>query len=102
MKQIRWSSDILFNVLSQHEPDHPLMRQALHEAKHTFLDVERAKLFLKAVGAKQWELVEVPAVSPFAFGLYASKIKEGMMMESPEEAIERLYAAMQRKLGRAE
>ncbi len=102
MKQIRWSSDILFKVLSQHEPDHPLMRQALHEAKHTFLDVERAKLFLKAVGAKQWELVEVPAVSPFAFGLYASKIKEGMMMESPEEAIERLYAAMQRKLGRAE
>ena len=45
-------------------------------------------------------LMEVPAVSPFAFGLYASKIKEGMMMESPEEAIERLYREMQRKLGR--
>ena len=49
-----------------------------------------------------WELVEVPAVSPFAFGLYASKIKESMMMETPEEAIERLYGAMMRKLGRAE
>lgn len=100
MKQIRWSSDILFNVLAEHEPDHPLMQQAMHEAKHTFLDVERAVQFLDVVGNMNWELVEVPAVSPFAFGLYASKIKESMMMESPEEAIERLYQTMREKLGK--
>ena len=100
MRQIRWSSDLLFQVLSEREPDHPLLEQAVYEATHTFLDTNRAIEFLETVSELDWVLMEVPAVSPFAFGLYASKIKEGMMMESPEEAIERLYREMQRKLGR--
>jgi ATP-dependent Lhr-like helicase len=99
MRQIRWSADILYRVLSEREPDHPLLEQAIHEATHTFLDTDRAVAFLEKVGDLEWKLVEVPAVSPFAFGLYASKIKESMMMESPEEAIERLYREMRRKLG---
>ncbi|MEM9280666.1 MAG: DEAD/DEAH box helicase [Verrucomicrobiota bacterium] len=100
MRQIRWSSDLLFQVLSEREPDHPLLKQAIHEATHTFLDTNRAVRFLKTAQSMEWSLTDVPAVSPFAFGLYASKIKEGMMMESPEEAIERLYREMQHKLGR--
>ena len=100
MRQIRWSADILFQVLTEHEPDHPLLEQAVHEATHTFLDTDRAVEFLEQSQSLDWRLVDVPAVSPFAFGLYASKIKESMMMESPEEAIERLYREMQRKLGR--
>ncbi len=99
-RQLRRSADILFKVLAEHEPDHPLLEQAVYEATHTFLDTDRAVGFLAEAQALHWELVEVPAVSPFAFGLYASKIKESMMMESPEEAIERLYREMQRKLGR--
>ncbi|MDF1751694.1 MAG: DEAD/DEAH box helicase [Verrucomicrobiales bacterium] len=100
IRQLRWSSDILFDVLSEHEPDHPLMEQAYHEAVHTFLDLDRAADFLKQVPGMEWELREVPAVSPFAFGLYASKIRESMMLENPDEAIERLYQTMQKKLGR--
>jgi ATP-dependent Lhr-like helicase len=102
MRQLRWSSDLLFQVLSKHEPDHPLLEQAVHEAKHTFLDLDRAVDFLHQVKTMDWELVEVPAVTPFAFGLYASKIRESMMMESQEEAIERLYAEMKKKVGRVE
>ncbi|MEO0414332.1 MAG: DEAD/DEAH box helicase [Verrucomicrobiota bacterium] len=98
VRQLRWSSEILFDVLSEHEPEHPLLDQAFHEAKHTFLDLKRAEVFLDRVDQMEWELIEVPAVSPFAFGLYASKIKESMMMENPEEAIERLYEAMKRKV----
>ncbi len=100
VRQIRWSTEILHQVLSRHEPDHPLLEAALHEAKHTFLDLDRAVAFLREAEGMEWELVEVPAVSPFAFGLYASKIRESLMMESPEEAIERLYGEMMRKLGR--
>ena len=98
VRQLRWSSGILFQVLSRHEPDHPLLEQAIHEAKHTFLDLDRAVAFLETSREMDWELVEVPAVSPFAFGLYASKIRESLMMESPEEAIERLYQDMRRKI----
>ena len=91
LKQLRWSGEILFRVLSQHEPDHPLIEQAYREATHTFLDLPRAEAFLQRVQQMQWRFMEVPVVTPFSFGIYASRIKEGMMMEDPEEAIERLW-----------
>lgn len=100
LRQIRWSSDILFNILVEHEPDHPLLEQSYREATHTFLDMDRACEFLEEASKLELELVEVPAVAPFSFGIYASKIKESMMMENPEEAIERLYRAMREKLGK--
>jgi ATP-dependent Lhr-like helicase len=37
-------------------------------------------------------------VTPFSFGIYVSKIKEGMMMEDPEDAIERLFHEMSQKV----
>ena len=100
LRQLRWSSEILFRVLSEHEPNHPLLEQAYREATHTFLDANRAFSFLDEVRGHAWRMVEVPAVTPFAFGMYASKIKESMMMESLDEAIERLYQTLRERTDR--
>jgi ATP-dependent helicase Lhr and Lhr-like helicase len=97
MKDLRWSSEILFRVLSEHEPDHPMLVQSYRESTHTFLDLPRAMEFLQRLPALDWQLVQVPVVSPFSFGIFASKIKEGMMLEDPEEAIERLWREFERK-----
>lgn len=99
LKQVRWSSEILFQVLSRHEPDHPMLQQAYREAMHMFLDTGRAVEFLRQAGQRRWRLVDVPCVSPFAFGIYVSRIQEGMMMEDPAEAIERLYREFQASTG---
>ncbi|TDU66092.1 ATP-dependent Lhr-like helicase [Prosthecobacter fusiformis] len=99
IKQLRWSTEILFRVLSEHEPDHPMLVQSYREATHTFLDLPRAMDFLQTALSLDWYLVEVPVVSPFSFGLFASKIKEGMMLEDPEEAIERLWREYEKKVG---
>ena len=99
IKQLRWSTEILFRVLSEHEPDHPMLVQSYREATHTFLDLPRAVEFLAKTSSLDWHLVEIPVVSPFSFGLFASKIKEGMMLEDPEEAIERLWREYEKKLG---
>ncbi|MDB6075989.1 MAG: associated domain protein [Verrucomicrobiaceae bacterium] len=98
IKQLRWSGEILFRVLLEHEPDHPLLVQSYREATHTFLDLPGALEFLNRVQALDWQLVEVPVVAPFSFGIYASKIREGMMLEDPEEAIERLWREYERKV----
>jgi ATP-dependent helicase Lhr and Lhr-like helicase len=100
VKQLRWSAEILWRVLTEHEPDHPLLEQAYREATHSFLDLPEAMRFLGSVQNLEWHFVEVPVVSPFAFGMYASKIKEGMMLEDPEEAIERLWRSFQEGVGR--
>ncbi len=102
LKHLRWSAEILFRVLAEHEPDHPMLTQAYRESTHTFLDLPRAIEFLERAPRLDWHLVDVPVVSPFSFGIYASKIKEGMMLEDPEEAIERLWREFERKTGGGE
>jgi ATP-dependent Lhr-like helicase len=93
-KQLTWSSEVLFRVLEQHEPDHPLLTEAYRQAMHIFLDAEQAYAFLDRVQRFRWTLRELPVVSPFSFAIYASKIKESMMLEDPGAAIERIYAEM--------
>nr|MBA3543477.1 helicase [Chthoniobacterales bacterium] len=93
-RQLSWSSEVLFRVLEQHEPDHPLLEEAYRQATHTFLDAETAYSFLDEVQNLEWNLRELPVVSPFSFPIYASKIKESMMLEDPAAAIERIYFEM--------
>jgi ATP-dependent Lhr-like helicase len=97
-KQLSWSAEILFRVLERHEPNHPLLIEAYRQATHTFLDAEAAYQFLNDVQAFEWKLVELPTVSPFSFAIYASVIKENMMLEDPTAAIERIYREMYAKV----
>jgi ATP-dependent Lhr-like helicase len=98
MKQLTWSSEVLFRVLEQHEPDHPLLVETYRQATHTFLDAGQAYAFLEAVGKFDWSLRELEAISPFSFPIYASVIKESMMLEDPAAAIERIYHEMYAKV----
>jgi ATP-dependent Lhr-like helicase len=93
-KQLSWSAEVLFRVLEQHEPGHPLLVEAYRQATHTFLDAEAAYGFLDVVWSFDWSLRELPAVSPFSFAIYASVIKENMMLEDPASALERIYREM--------
>jgi len=97
-KQLNWSAEVLFRVLERHEPNHPLLIEAYRQATHTFLDAEAAYEFLNDVHAYEWKLLELPAVSPFSFAIYASVIKENMMLEDPTAAIERIYREMYAKI----
>ncbi len=93
-RSLQWSSEIIFDVLRRYEPDHPLLQEAYAEATLRFLDTPRALDFLERVQKLDWKLQPVDRVSPFSFGMYVSRIKETMMLEDPDTAIERLYHEM--------
>ena len=97
-RALQWSTEVIFEVLQKYEPDHPMLAEAYYEAEHTFLDLPRAVDFLQRAKTLKWNLLPVEKVSPFAFGIFVSKIKETMMMEDPEVAIERLYHEFYRDL----
>ena len=99
MRQLTWSAEVLFRVLQQHEPSHPLLVEAYRQATHTFLDADAAYAFLGTVAGFDWKLRELPAISPFSFPIYASVIKESMMLEDAAAAIERIYHEMFARLG---
>ena len=90
-RHLQWSTETIFRVLQVHEPDHPLLEEAYRQATQIFLDGEEANAFLDRVQHFDWQLRELPVVSPFAFPIYASKIKETMMLEDPATAVERIY-----------
>jgi ATP-dependent Lhr-like helicase len=90
-RQLHWSTETIFRVLEAHEPDHPLLEEAYRQATQIFLDAGEANAFLDRVQHFDWQLRELLVVSPFSFPIYASKIKETMMLEDPTVAVERIY-----------
>ena len=75
LKQLSWSAEVLFRVLEQHEPRHPLLIETYRQAAHVF--VTPPAQFLDRPQF-DWKLREL-ARSPFAFPIYASVIKESMI-----------------------
>lgn len=101
VRKLQWSSEVIFNVLTQHEPDHVLLREARRDAMHTYLDVTGAETFLRELRqeGRPVRLRRVEHVAPLSFGMYATKIKEALLVEDPRETMERLYHQWWRQLG---
>jgi len=91
LRKLAWSTEVIFNVLQQHEPDHVLMREARRDTLRTFLDTESALAFLHAQAERPVRLRRVDRVPPLSFAMYATKIKEALLVEDPYETMERLY-----------
>ena len=93
VRKLQWSTEVIFNVLSEHEPDHVLLREARRDAMHSFLDAGGAIAFLEGLrsAAVPICLRTVTHVPPLSFGMYATQIKEALLVEDPRETLERLY-----------
>jgi ATP-dependent Lhr-like helicase len=91
LRKVQWSAEVIFNVLQQYEPDHILLREARRDAVHTYIDLEIAARFLQEMRAKPIRLRSIKRVPPLSFALFATKIKEALMVEDPREMTERLF-----------
>ena len=91
MRKLQWSAEVIFNVLQQHEPDHVLLREARRDTLRTFIDTEEAMAFVKPQAARPVRLRAVSKVPPLSFAMYATRIKEALLVEDPYETMERLY-----------
>jgi ATP-dependent Lhr-like helicase len=52
MKQVTFSTDLIYDVLLKYEPDHILLRIARDEAEQDLLDIDRLRMFLTEVADK--------------------------------------------------
>ncbi len=91
VRKLQWSSEVIFNVLQQYEPNHVLMREARRDSLHVYIDAEGAKDYLTAQASRPVRLRSLPRVLPLSFAMYATKIKEALLVEDPYETMERLY-----------
>lgn len=91
VRKLAWSAEVIFNVLKKYEPDHILLREARRETMHTFVDAPGARAFLEQQASRPFRLRAVPSIPPLSFAMYATKIKEALLVEDPFETMERLY-----------
>jgi ATP-dependent Lhr-like helicase len=98
LRKLQWSAEVIFNVLQQYEPDHILLREARRDAVHTYIDLENALRFLEQTRTKPIRLIPIHRVPPLSFALFATKIKEALMVEDPREMTERLFHLWWNKL----
>ena len=91
MRKMQWSSEVIFNVLQQYEPNHILLREARRDAVHTYIDLDGAVRLLESLREKPMRLEPVERVPPLSFALFATKIKEALLVEDPREMTERLF-----------
>lgn len=91
VRKLAWSTEVIFNVLSQHEPDHILLREARRDTLHVFLDVDGALEFLHHQSKRPVRMRKIDRVPPLSFAMYATKIKEALLVEDPWQVQERLF-----------
>jgi ATP-dependent Lhr-like helicase len=91
VRKLSWSAEVIFNVLQQYEPEHVLLREARRDTMSTFVEIDAALAFLHAQQQRPVRLRQVSTVTPLSFAMYATKIREALLVEDPFEVQERLF-----------
>jgi ATP-dependent helicase Lhr and Lhr-like helicase len=89
-----WNGSLLYKTLLEHEPDHPLVREAVREVLEDQCDAERAVEVADRIHTTALELYDLPRPSPFALPLFAGFNREVLVAPDPERALDDLVAAL--------
>ncbi|HVY04051.1 MAG TPA: DNA ligase-associated DEXH box helicase, partial [Caulobacterales bacterium] len=86
-RQITFSTDLIYDVLRKHQPDHVLLQAAFQDAGEGLLDIRRlGELLRRARGAITH--IDLPRVSPFAAPVMMEIGKESVDGEAREAILE--------------
>lgn len=85
-RQVTFSTDLIYDVLRSHEPDHILLQAARQDAATGFLDIRRLSDMLMRIRGKI-VLKDLPKISPFAVPVMLEVGKEPVHGASVEEAL---------------
>lgn len=85
-RQVTFSTDLIYDVLRTHEPDHLLLQAARQDAATGFLDIRRLSEMLMRIRG-QIVHKDLPKISPFAVPVMLEVGKEPVHGASVEEAI---------------
>ena len=89
-----WNGSLLYKTLLEHEPEHPLVREAVREVMEDQCDVHRACDEAARIYETPLEVYDLPRPSPFALPLFAAFNREVLVAADPERALDDLVASI--------
>ncbi len=90
LRQIHSSASLLFDVLAEHDPEHPLYREAFRSALQRQLDLDHLERGLARISSGTIRAVQTHRPSPLAFPLYVSAIGGSLSTEDLRSRLARL------------
>ncbi|MEO7051551.1 MAG: ligase-associated DNA damage response DEXH box helicase [Rhodanobacter sp.] len=100
LRQLQVSSGLLFDVLRQHDPDHPLLWQAEREVLDLQLDYSRLRDCLIRCARSRLLWVDTPRLTPLAFPLWVERLRGGVHADDWKARIERMLATLEKAADR--
>lgn len=89
-----WSGSLLYKTLMEHEPDHPLVREAVREVLEDQCDAPHALEEAKRIHETPLEIYDLPRPSPFALPLFAAFNREVLVAPDPDRALDELVKTL--------
>jgi ATP-dependent Lhr-like helicase len=95
-KHLQSSSQLLFDVFSQYEPDNLLVRQAFREVLNLQLEQSRLSETLRRIQRQQIQITYPQRATPFAFPIMIDRLRQRLSSEKLEDRIAKMQLQVQR------
>ncbi|MDQ2712063.1 MAG: DEAD/DEAH box helicase [Acidobacteriota bacterium] len=89
-----WNGSLLYKTLLEHEPDHPLVREAVREVLQDQCDAPRAFELTRQIYEAPLQIYDLPRPSPFSLPLFAAFNREVLVAADPDRALDDLVATL--------
>ena len=89
-----WNGDLLYRTLLEHEPEHPLVREAVREVLEDQCDALRAFEESRRIFESPIELYNLARPSPLALPLFSTFSREVLLAADPDRALDDLANAL--------
>jgi ATP-dependent Lhr-like helicase len=95
-KHLQASSQLLFDVFKQYEPENLLVKQAFYEVMNLQLEQSRLSETLYRISQHHIRLVKCKKATPFAFPIMIDRLRQRLSSEKLEDRIAKMQLQVQR------
>ena len=96
VRQIQASSGLMFDMLSEHEPDNLLLAQAREEVLESEMEISRLRETLRGIEARWIGIHQTERLTPLAFPLWADRLRGQLSTEDFQKRVERMLATLEK------
>lgn len=96
MRQLQTSTGLLYEVFRDFDPENLLLDQARSEVLEQQLDIQQLQATLTNLANMQRIIIETPRLTPFAFPIWADRLRTQVTSESWTESIQRMVLQLER------
>lgn len=94
-RQLQASAGLVFDVLTEHDPENLLLAQARREVMERTLELTRMRRALESLRTRRVVVTRPARLTPLAFPLWAERVRSRVSSESWEERVRAMAAKLE-------